>query len=125
MMQGKYRQNDFCCCSDMVAMVTMNLLKFHSFFAWKPHFLLAKQILLWKEYENYVKLEEEELLLWENTRNFKLFQEFLCLATTNMVSELILASRELIYGILVNWEPKNSKYGDAVGQEYLTLIGAK
>ena len=60
MMQGKYRQNDLCCCSDMVAMVTMNL---HSFLAQLPHFLLAKQILLWKEYENYVKLEEEELLL--------------------------------------------------------------
>ena len=40
-----------------------------------------------------------------------------------MVSVLILASRELIYGILVNWEPQNSNYGNAVGQEYLTLIG--
>ena len=27
MMQGQNRQNDFCCCNDMVAMVTMNLFK--------------------------------------------------------------------------------------------------
>ena len=64
-------QNDFCCCSDMVAMVTMNLFKFHGFLALLPHFLLAKQKLFWKEYEKYVNLQEEELPLWENTNNFK------------------------------------------------------
>ena len=48
-------QNDFCCCSDMVAMVTINLFKFHSFLALLPNFLLAKQKLFWKEYKNYVE----------------------------------------------------------------------
>ena len=104
MMQGKKKQNDFCCFSDMVAIVTMHLFKFHSFTAQLPYFLLAKQKLFWKEYENYVKWQQEELPLWENTNNLKSFQKFLCLATTNMVSVLILASWGLFSRDLVNKE---------------------
>ena len=104
----------------MVAMVTMNPFKFHSFLAQLLHFLLAKQKFFWWQYENYVNLQEEELPLWENTKKFKLFQKFLCLATTNMVSVLILSLWELFYEVLVNWKPKNSNYGNAVDQEYLT-----
>ena len=41
-------------------------------------------------------------------KKIKLFQKFLGLATTNMVSWF---SRDL-----VNWESKNSNYGNGVGQ---------
>ena len=63
----------------MVAMVTMNLFKFHSFLALLPHFLLAEPKFLWNEYENYVKLQEEE-----NTKNFKSFQGVILMYSNNL-----------------------------------------
>ena len=56
-------------------------------------------------------------------KTLKLLQYFLCLATTNMVSVLILAVFGLFSVDLVNWEPKNSNCGNAVGQGCLTLVG--
>ena len=88
----------------------------------KAEWFLLLQWLFWKEYENYVKLHEKELSFWENTKDSELFQKLLCLATTNVVSVLILALLELFSGDLVNWEPQNSKYGNAVGQGYFTLV---
>ena len=62
---------------------------------------------------NFVYLQEEEVSLGKHQK-FQIIPKVSCLATTIMVSVLILASRELFYEVLVNWEPKNSNYGNAV-----------